>query len=163
MWAGVGFSRFRRQVSTYPPLVHVTIGRVHIFAPPCGRIGRVFTISTALHFWLFAGSQERGSTAAILCSFVVSCQRHQIDPFAFLRDVLARISACPIDDLDQFLPDRWQLDTGQSGPTLAANPRETAKRRHAALTATTLGRASRIADNGSQVPRACHDCRTAET
>ncbi len=49
-----------------------------------------------------------GRTAATLCSFIASCQRHEIDPFAYLRDVLAPISACPINDLDRFLPDQWK-------------------------------------------------------
>ncbi len=56
--------------------------------------------------WLFAGSDNGGRTAATLCSFVASCQRHEIDPFAYLRDVLTQISACPINDLDRFLRDR---------------------------------------------------------
>ncbi len=59
--------------------------------------------------WLFAGSDTGGRAAAILCSFIASCQKHAIDPFAFLRDMLARISTCPINDLDRFfLPDRWR-------------------------------------------------------
>lgn len=41
-------------------------------------------------------------------SFTASCQRHEIDPFAFLRYVLTRISACPINEIDQFLPDNWR-------------------------------------------------------
>ena len=58
--------------------------------------------------WLFAGSDRGGRTAATLCSFIASCQRHELDPFAYLRDVLTRIVACPINEIDQFLPDRWQ-------------------------------------------------------
>ncbi len=58
--------------------------------------------------WLFAGSDKGGRTVATLCSFVTSCQRHALDPFAYLRDALARISVCAINDLDQFLPDRWR-------------------------------------------------------
>ena len=60
-------------------------------------------------FPAYAGSDKGGRTVDTLCSFVASCQRHALDPFAYLRDVLARISVCPINDLDQFLPDRWQL------------------------------------------------------
>jgi transposase len=58
--------------------------------------------------WLFAGSDRGGRTAATLCSFIASCRRHELDPFAYLRDVLTRIAACPINEIDQFLPDRWQ-------------------------------------------------------
>ncbi len=58
--------------------------------------------------WLFAGSDRGGKTAAVLYTFIASCQRHDIDPFGYLRDVLTHISACPINDLHQFLPDRWR-------------------------------------------------------
>lgn len=57
--------------------------------------------------WLFFGSDKGGQTAAILTSFIASCKRHGIDPFAYLRDVLTRIAATPLSQLDQFLPHRW--------------------------------------------------------
>lgn len=31
----------------------------------------------------------------------------RVDPFAYLRDVLTRLPATPIHELDRFLPDRW--------------------------------------------------------
>ena len=58
--------------------------------------------------WLFAGSDEGGRTGAALMSLVASCKRHGLDPFAYLRDVLTRLPATPICDLDPFLPDRWK-------------------------------------------------------
>jgi transposase len=58
--------------------------------------------------WLFAGSDRGGRTAATLCSFIASCRRQEIDPFSYLRDVLSRIAACPINEVAQFLPDRWR-------------------------------------------------------
>ena len=57
--------------------------------------------------WLFCGSDHGGHTAAVLFSLMATCQRHKIDPFAYLRDVLNRIAATPVSQLDQFLPDRW--------------------------------------------------------
>jgi transposase len=57
--------------------------------------------------WLFCGSDNGGSTAAVLFSLIATCQRHKVDPFAYLRDVLTRLPATPIHDLDRFLPDRW--------------------------------------------------------
>lgn len=57
--------------------------------------------------WLFRGSDNGGDTAAILFSFMATCRRHEIDPFAYLRDVLTRLPATPISQLDQLLPDRW--------------------------------------------------------
>jgi hypothetical protein len=58
--------------------------------------------------WLFCGSDHGGHTAAILFSLIATCQRHKVEPFAYLRDVLTRIAATPISQLDQLLPDRWQ-------------------------------------------------------
>jgi len=46
-----------------------------------------------------------------LFSLIATCQRHQVEPMAYLRDVLTRIAATPISQLDQFLPDRWQAST----------------------------------------------------
>lgn len=58
--------------------------------------------------YLFFGSDTGGRTAAILYSLVASAKRHGLDPFFYLRDVLAVIGATPISKLDQFLPDRWR-------------------------------------------------------
>jgi transposase len=57
--------------------------------------------------WLFCGSDRGGATAAILFSFIASCQRHHVDPFAYLRDVLTRIAAHPHHRLSELLPNRW--------------------------------------------------------
>jgi len=44
----------------------------------------------------------------VLASLVASSQRHGVDPFAYLKDVLTRIGARPVSRLDEFLPDRWK-------------------------------------------------------
>lgn len=58
--------------------------------------------------WLFAGSDNGGRTAATLFSLIATCQRHRVEPWAYLRDVLTRIAASPISQLGTLLPDRWQ-------------------------------------------------------
>jgi len=58
--------------------------------------------------WLFAGSDTGGRTAAILFSLIRSAERHQLDPFAYLRDVLKRLPDLPRSQIDELLPDRWQ-------------------------------------------------------
>jgi hypothetical protein len=57
--------------------------------------------------WLFCGSDNGGHTAATLFTLIATCQRHKVEPFTYLRDVLTRIAATPIDQLESFLPDRW--------------------------------------------------------
>jgi transposase len=54
--------------------------------------------------WLFCGSDNGGHTAAILFSFIATCQRHKVEPLAYLRDVLTRIAAHPASRLAELLP-----------------------------------------------------------
>src|ERR1700722_11152745 len=57
--------------------------------------------------YLFVGSDRGGRTAATLYGLVGTCKRHQIDPFAYLKDVLDRLPRHPADRLGDLLPDAW--------------------------------------------------------
>jgi transposase len=57
--------------------------------------------------WTFFGSDSGGRTAAVLRSFVTSCELVRIDPFAWFRDVLGRIAEYPVKRLEELLPHRW--------------------------------------------------------
>jgi transposase len=57
--------------------------------------------------WLFCGSDRGGHTAAVLFSLLATCQRHEVNPFTYLRDVLTRIAAYPNHRLAELLPNRW--------------------------------------------------------
>jgi len=57
--------------------------------------------------WLFFGNALGGETAAILFTLTKSCNRHRVDPFAYLRDVYTRLPSTPATALDSLLPDRW--------------------------------------------------------
>jgi transposase len=57
--------------------------------------------------WTFFGSDNGGKTAAVLRSFVSSCELVRIDPFAWFRDVLSRIAEHPIKRLEELLPHCW--------------------------------------------------------
>jgi len=57
--------------------------------------------------WVFFGSDEGGKTAAVLRSFVASCQRVGVDPFVWLKDILSRIADHPITRIGELLPHNW--------------------------------------------------------
>jgi hypothetical protein len=57
--------------------------------------------------WTFFGSDNGGKTAAVLRSFISSCELVRVDPFAWFRDVLARIAEHPIKRLEELLPHQW--------------------------------------------------------
>jgi hypothetical protein len=69
------------------------------------RALRCFAVGRAN--WTFFGSDRGGSTAAVLRSFVTSCELMKIGPFAWFRDVLSRIAEFPLTGLDELLPHRW--------------------------------------------------------
>jgi transposase len=59
--------------------------------------------------YMFFGSDNGGHTAAVLYSMIASAKRHGLDPFAYLRDVISRISDHPSNRLEELLPDHWKL------------------------------------------------------
>ena len=63
--------------------------------------------------WLFFGNQQAGETAAKLFTLTKTCNRHRIDPFAYLQDVYARLPTMSPGDLPMLLPDRWIEDHPQ--------------------------------------------------
>ena len=58
--------------------------------------------------WLFAGSDRGGERAAAMYSLIVTCKLNDIDPQAWLADVLARIADHPVQQLDTLLPWNWE-------------------------------------------------------
>ena len=57
--------------------------------------------------WLFFGNQSAGETAAKLFTLTKTCNRHRIDPLAYLKDIYIRLPTTPADQLPLLLPDRW--------------------------------------------------------
>ncbi len=58
--------------------------------------------------WLFAGSDRGGERAAMMYSLVVTAKLNDIDPRAWLADVLARIADHPASRLSELLPWKWK-------------------------------------------------------
>jgi hypothetical protein len=57
--------------------------------------------------YLFAGSDAGGKRAAAMYSLIGSAKLNNLDPEAYLRDVLARIANHPINRIAELLP--WNL------------------------------------------------------
>ena len=71
--------------------------------------------------WLFAGSDRGGQRAAVMYSLIVTAKMNDVDPQAWLADVLARIADHPALKLDELLPWNWRsLTTRSSCPAPAA-------------------------------------------
>ena len=56
--------------------------------------------------WMFIGSPEAGPRAAVLYTVVASAARHELDIWAYLRDVLERLATGGVT-LADLLPDAW--------------------------------------------------------
>ncbi|SMH26386.1 IS66 family transposase [Mesorhizobium australicum] len=57
--------------------------------------------------WLFAGSQRGGERAAFMYSLIVTAKMNNIDPQAWLADVLARMPSFPVSRVPELLPWNW--------------------------------------------------------
>ena len=58
--------------------------------------------------WLFAGSSRGGDRAAFMYSLIVTAKMNDVDPQAWLADVLARLPDMTLSRLPELLPWNWQ-------------------------------------------------------
>ena len=59
--------------------------------------------------WLFAGSDRGGERAAVMFTLMQTCKLNDVDPQAWIADVLARIADHKITDLAALLPWNWRV------------------------------------------------------
>lgn len=57
--------------------------------------------------FLFVGHPEAGQKSAIIYSIVVSCQRRKIDPYLYIKDVLARLPNMTYKQARELIPSKW--------------------------------------------------------
>ena len=62
--------------------------------------------------WLFCGSDRGGQRAAVMYTLIQTCRLNDVDPQAWLADVLARIADHPLSRLDDLLPWNWRQREG---------------------------------------------------
>ena len=64
--------------------------------------------------WLFAGSDRGGERAAVMYTLIGTAKLNDVDPQAWLADVLARIAGTPQTRLHELLPWHWKADREQA-------------------------------------------------
>jgi transposase len=85
-------------------------GRICITNNAAERALRCITLGRKS--WLFCGSDRGGQRAAVIYSLIGTAKLNNVDPQAWLADVLARIAAHPVSRLDDLLPWNWgRLET----------------------------------------------------
>lgn len=57
--------------------------------------------------WLFAGSMAGARRAAVIYTLIQSCRLVGIDPFAYIRDVLRRVTTHPQSRIAELTPKAW--------------------------------------------------------
>ncbi len=62
--------------------------------------------------WLFCGSDRGGQRAAVLYTLIQTARLNDVDPQAWLADVLARIADHPVGRLDELQPWNWRRQRG---------------------------------------------------
>ena len=57
--------------------------------------------------YMFFGNKGGGKTAAILYSLIGSCRACKINPFEYLKDILAIINSHSYAKFEELLPHQW--------------------------------------------------------
>jgi transposase len=94
------------------------IGNELLFPARHGQNERVTALGRKS--WLFAGSDRGADRAAIMATLIMTAKLNDIDPQAWLADVLARIAALPQGRLCELLPWNWSAHVRSVAPSQAA-------------------------------------------
>jgi transposase len=65
-------------------------------------------IAVGRNNWTFAGSDRGGQRAAVIYTLIETCKLNDVDPRAWLADVLARLPDHRAGQIDELLPWNWQ-------------------------------------------------------
>jgi transposase len=80
-------------------------GRICLSNNAAERAPRGFALGR--RSWLFAGSERGADRAAAIATLIMTAKLNDVDPQAWLADVLARIAEHSVQRLDELLPWNW--------------------------------------------------------
>ncbi len=127
-WLRAERSRLSRAASVAKPIDYL-LRRWDRFTPFLGD-GRICLSNNAAEralrgfalgrkSWLFAGSERGAARAAAMTTLIATAKLNDVDPLAWLADVLARIAGMPQSRLAELLPWNWQAARTQMRPRAA--------------------------------------------
>ena len=76
--------------------------------------------------WTFAGSDRGGERAAAIYTLIETAKLNDVDPQAWLADVLARLPDHPAKRIGDLLPWAWKAERPARPPTPGPRPGPTA-------------------------------------
>jgi transposase len=110
----IGYSQKRWRALTR----YLDDGRLEIDNGEVERLIRL--VALGRKNYLFAGSDAGAQRAAVAYTVLATCTLHELDPWAYIQDVLQKIAGdWPQRELDRLLPDRW----AQEHPEALRHPR----------------------------------------
>jgi transposase len=112
--AGPLAEAIRYALARWPALTRfLDDGRIELDNNPVERAIRPIALGRKNH--LFAGSDGGGVRWATVCSLIATAKLNNVEPFAWLRDVLQRMTdGHPASRLDELLPWNWQPTTAKA-------------------------------------------------
>ena len=97
----------RLPAQTLAVLHPLPAGRTGFLLDDCGRTSpRGFALGR--RSWLFAGSERGAERSAAITTMIMTAKLNEVDPLAWLADVLARINGHPAQALADLLPWHWK-------------------------------------------------------
>ena len=89
--------------------IYVTDGRLNIDNNPVENAIRPFAIGRKN--WLFSDSQRGAKASAMLYRMIETAKANELEPYAYLRTVLAQLPQCEtVDDIEKLLPENIELE-----------------------------------------------------
>lgn len=89
-------------------ITYTTDGKLNIDNNPVENAIRPVAIGRKNY--LFAGSHEAAQRSAMLYALFGTCKLHGVNPFDWMKDVLQRIPAYPVNQVAQLLPHNWNTN-----------------------------------------------------